>query len=85
MQSEKARQIPEQRRTPTDAHLFAELDPLWHGDSGPLKKGYSTHLPELHGALVDALESLGVKRNLEPVGHDHSLSAAIGLLTHEDR
>ncbi|PIL24204.1 hypothetical protein GSI_13957 [Ganoderma sinense ZZ0214-1] len=64
--SEKTQQISEERRTTTDVPLFADLDPRWHGDSGPLTKGHSAFLPELHEAFVEALETLGVKRNLEP-------------------
>ncbi|KAM5534074.1 hypothetical protein V8D89_012255 [Ganoderma adspersum] len=64
--SERTQLTPEQKRTTLDAHLVADLDFRWHGESGPLAKGCSAFLPQLHVPLVDALETLGVGRNLEP-------------------
>ncbi|KAI1794584.1 alcohol oxidase, partial [Ganoderma leucocontextum] len=65
-QSERTQPTPEQWQTTTESQLLADPDLQWHGDSGPLAKGYSTYLPPLHVPFVHALETLGVKRNLEP-------------------
>ncbi|TBU49102.1 alcohol oxidase [Dichomitus squalens] len=56
----------EERQATAESHLLVDPDPRWHGTSGPLAKGYSTYFPALHVPIVDALESLGVKKNFEP-------------------
>lgn len=39
----------------------------WHGNSGPVVKSYPTNFNALHIHITDALETLGVPKNPEPV------------------
>lgn len=39
----------------------------WHGNSGPVVKSYPTNFNALHTHITDALETLGVPKNPEPV------------------
>ncbi|KAI0707691.1 GMC oxidoreductase [Earliella scabrosa] len=56
-------------------YKLSELDPQWHGDSGPLLKGYPLHLAALHIPFLNTLENLGVPRNFEP-GNGNAIGAA---------
>ncbi|KAI0709492.1 GMC oxidoreductase [Earliella scabrosa] len=56
---------------PTDLgpeYKLVEPNPKWHGDSGPLKKGYPHIYAAHHIPFTEAFEEIGVPRNPDPYG-----------------
>ncbi|KAI0672922.1 GMC oxidoreductase [Trametes maxima] len=58
---------------------IAGPDPKWHGDSGPLVKGYPNRFATLHSPFVTSLEKLGVPNNADPDnGHNVGVAPLYG-------
>ncbi|KAI0647276.1 GMC oxidoreductase [Trametes meyenii] len=48
------------------AYTIQSPDPKWHGDSGPIVKGYPTYFNALHVQFLESLKILGIPVNPEP-------------------
>ncbi|KAI0647347.1 GMC oxidoreductase [Trametes meyenii] len=58
---------------------IAGPDPKWHGDSGPLVKGYPNRFATLHSPFMTSLEKLGMPNNADPDnGHNVGVAPLYG-------
>ncbi|KAI8977772.1 GMC oxidoreductase [Trametes punicea] len=65
-------------------HGLVAPDPLYHGDSGPLVKGYATWFDPLRTSFLETLENLGLPRNPDP-DSGRNMGATTAFLTVDSR